>query len=184
MLISTILAALIASSWAAPQYRWPEISPQVLVAGPSSWDPHQRYQVVVFLSAHCPCSASHESVLRELYSKYHMHVSFLGVHGNADENEEESRSHFVATSLPFEIIEDRQGAWVQQLGAMKTPHAYLIDTTSNQILYQGGVTGSHHGPTASEHPLQEAIDAALEGRPIPRPRARVLGCAIARRKKP
>lgn len=141
-----------------------------------------RFDVIVFLSARCPCSASHESVLKDLSERYSSSIRFVGVHANADEPEAESKKHFAAAALPFEILEDNQGRWIEKYPAVKTPHAYLVEKDSGRILYQGGVTGSHHGPSADEHPLEDAIQAVIQGRDVPRARARILGCAIARGK--
>jgi len=156
-------------------------APLRTIALPAPLDPPGLH-VVVFLSARCPCSASHERELNAMTEEYRSRgVRFLGVHANADESEQEMRAHFAKAPLQFPWREDATGAWVKAFGAVKTPHAYLIDERGH-VFYEGGVTGSHVASTATDRPLRDAIEAKLGGKPIERPRARTLGCAIARQR--
>ena len=65
-----------------------------------------RPTLVVFLSARCPCSASHEPALAELHKEFGGEVRFVGVHSNADETPDESVTHFRSAALPFPVIQD------------------------------------------------------------------------------
>jgi peroxiredoxin len=144
-------------------------------------DSAQKVAVVVFMSARCPCSASHEIELNQLAKEFSpFGVKFIGVHANANESEGEMKQHFSRAPLSFPWLEDRQGTWAQTFGAVKTPHSYLVDSRG-QVFYEGGVTGSHDAAQATDRPLRTALEAFVAGRTIDRPRTRTLGCAIARR---
>lgn len=140
----------------------------------------KKATVVVFLSAKCPCSQSHETVLKELYRDFNgPEFEFVGVHSNADEDLDFTQNHFKNAALPFRILQDEQAKIADRLGAYKTPHVYVIGK-GNEILFQGGVDDSHHAPTAKKHYLRNALTAIRAGTPITDREVRVLGCAIKR----
>ena len=93
--------------------------------------------VVVFVSSRCPCSHNHVGALNALYRNYHAKgVSFLGVHANADQNDTSDRAYFSRRPFEFRVIRD-PGLLVAQLGALKTPHAFVLSPTG-QVLFRGG----------------------------------------------
>lgn len=134
--------------------------------------------VIVFLSAKCPCSASHEEMLKE-YSKNHPSIQFVGIHSNADETAEETQKHFQTSQLPFPVLADRGSHWANHWGALKTPHVFVV-SKEGTILYQGGVTDSHVGPSAKKHFLKEVLEDLENNRPSRHKEGRALGCYIAR----
>lgn len=150
---------------------------------PSTLDPKKAdYWVVTFMSARCPCSAAHEDRMKELAKKFSgSKFAFLGIHANADETLEEARAHFSASQLPFRIIEDSQSQWINALGALKTPHSYVIEARTGRILYQGGIDDSSHPSTASRFFLSEVLDDIQASKPPRVEVARALGCQIKRR---
>lgn len=134
-------------------------------------------RVVVFLSARCPCSMSHEPVLRELYKKFSPKgVHFEGVHSNQDE--ENAQVHFDATDLGFRVAKDPGAERANELGALKTPHAFVF--ADNKLIYRGGIDNSQLAPQATKFYLHDAIEAALEGKTPAITEARALGCLIKR----
>lgn len=139
------------------------------------------YWVVTFVSSRCPCSAAHEARLKELAERYKASkFSFLGVHSNADETQDEARAHFEKARFPFPVLSDRHGQWAHALGALKTPHAYIIDARSGSIVYQGGVDDSTHPDRASRFYLAEALEDLAAGKAPRLSQTRALGCQIKR----
>ena len=134
--------------------------------------------VVVFLSAKCPCSESHEPTLAQL-SKEFPAFRFVGVHSNMDEDVPMARRHFAKAALPFPIIQDNHARIASELGAFKTPHAFIFSPTG-EILYTGGVDNSHFAERASKHYLKEALLAVAAGREPAEKENRTLGCIIKR----
>ncbi|MEK2688406.1 DUF6436 domain-containing protein [Bdellovibrio sp. GT3] len=134
--------------------------------------------VVVFLSAKCPCSASHEALLKELATRY-KDFNFVGVHSNTDENAEMTKSHFTTAALPFPVIQDSKSRLANDFGALKTPHAYLL-SPDGEVLYQGGVTDSNVGPSAKKHFLKDALEDIESGKEVRLKEGRAVGCYISR----
>lgn len=130
--------------------------------------------VLVFLSANCPCSRSHEPVLRNLAGEF-PEFRFFGVLSNQGESRENARRHF--KGLPFSVVDDASGVLANQYGALKTPHVFVLDK-SNRVVYSGGVDDSHDATRATRHLLKEVLSDLRAGR-APRVReARALGCPI------
>jgi hypothetical protein len=137
--------------------------------------------VVVFVSARCPCSASHEPVLKSLADRYGARgFEFVGIHSNTDEPTPEARKHFASSALPFSVFEDTDARWANDFGALKTPHAYVV-SPEGKILFQGGVDDSRTAARASRHYLAEVLGALDQGLPAPIHEVRALGCIIRRK---
>lgn len=134
--------------------------------------------VVVFLSAKCPCSDSHVSLLKQLAQRYKT-FQFIGVHANADEPAALAQSYFKKASLGFEVISDPQQRLADSLRAFKTPHAFVLDR-AGQIMYQGGVTDSSKADRAERFYLDEALQDITSGQPVRTAEGRTLGCVILR----
>ncbi len=158
-------------------------------------NPKAKASVVVFLSAKCPCSASHEPILKDLAAKYAKdNIEFIAVHSNQNESTEETRAHFVktdagavahvasATSVPaslgFPMVEDRGAKIANELKALKTPHAYIIQ--KGKVVYEGGVDDSADAAEAEKHYLADALTEINSNKPVKTAKTRSLGCVIKR----
>ena len=138
-----------------------------------------RIPVLVFLSAKCPCSRSHEPELKRLHARFAgAGFEFIGVHSNQDETSSESKKHFKEAALPFPVIEDRGAKLADEFRALKTPHVFVLK--GNEVVFQGGVDDSADGARAKKRFLEDALATLQQGKPLEVSRARALGCAIQR----
>ncbi|NDF13722.1 thioredoxin family protein [bacterium] len=158
---------------AAQAFQAPDVLTGKMVQVPETGD---RVQVVAFLSAKCPCSAGHEPVLERLYQEFSKDFKFFGVHSNQNEDSNLTRKHFSDARLPFPVLEDRGARIAEKLGALKTPHVFVL--RGDQVLYQGGVDDTSDGQDPEKHYLREALSRIREGNTPEVTNARVLGCAI------
>ena len=144
-------------------------------------NPHDgaKLTVVAFLSARCPCSASHEPSLAALSKEFGKEARFVGIHSNADESEQESSEHFKKSALPFPVIQDPGAKLANQFGAVKTPHVFVL-AKNGDILFQGGMDNSHDAARASHEYLKAALEDLRAGRTPQTTLARSIGCAIRR----
>ena len=150
-------------------------------------NPKAKASVVVFLSAKCPCSASHEPVLKGLAEKYSKdHVEFIAVHSNQNESTQQTQAHFskagtgstVPAALGFPMVEDRGAKIANELKALKTPHAYIIQ--NGKVVYEGGVDDSADAAEAEKHYLADALADIKNNKPVTTAKTRSLGCVIKR----
>jgi peroxiredoxin len=138
----------------------------------------KKATVVVFMSAKCPCSNSHLSVVKDLAKKY-SEFQFVAVHSNSDESPEMAKKYFTAAQLPFDVIQDSKMQLADGFKALKTPHVFVVNP-QGEILYQGGVTNSASAGSADKNFLAEALEDIHQGREVKTKNGRTLGCIIMR----
>ena len=143
-------------------------------------DPGSKGYVIVFLSAKCPCSNSHNQEIIEL-SQIYQNFKFTVIHSNSDEDPSISIPYFQKASFPFSVVSDRDQKLADVFQAYKTPHSFVL-SPDGQILYQGGVSDSKDCSQATRKYLREALVDLEAKRPIRTPEGRTLGCVIARGK--
>lgn len=135
--------------------------------------------VVVFISAKCPCSASHEAILNELAKEYSKDgFEFIGVHANQDESKVLASSHFKNSNLSFPVVNDAGAKIANAMKALKTPHVFIIQ--KDKIVYEGGVDDSADAAQAEKHFLKDALQELKADKPVTLAKARALGCVIKR----
>ena len=175
VIIATTIAA---ASPLAPEYRGKDV-----VSGRDTQlklNKAEKGTVVVFLSAKCPCSASHEVALKDLYREFQAQgFAFTGVHSNPDEDAALTTTHFKESALPFPVIQDGDQALANTFGALKTPHVFVV-SPKGEILYQGGVDETHIAALAKKPYLKNALLAVAHGQAPDPKEVRVMGCAIKR----
>lgn len=139
-----------------------------------------KANILVFVSARCPCSASHEIALREISKEFSSQgFQFVGIHSNTDEPIEIAKSHFEKAALPFPVLQDASAKIANDWGALKTPHVFVVNP-KGEILYQGGVDDSHDHKDAKKPYLREALLDIQVGKAPRVALTRSLGCAIKR----
>jgi hypothetical protein len=140
----------------------------------------KKATVIVFLSAKCPCSASHQPVLSQLADLFGKEgFNFVGVHSNANEEIGFSQGHFKSAKLTFPVIQDKETKIADYFKAFKTPHVFVV-SPDLKILFQGGVDNSKLVERATRHYLKDALSAINEGKQPVQREVRVLGCEIKR----
>lgn len=140
----------------------------------------KKYTVLIFLSIQCPCSRSHQPVLRKLYEDFSGdQFQFFGIHSNANESVQDSLKYFKDADLPFPVIQDSEGVIANELSAYKTPHAYILDPEM-KVIYQGGVDNSSDASRATEHFIRDSLSLIQKGQSLKESKRRVLGCQILR----
>lgn len=133
--------------------------------------------VVVFMSANCPCSHSHNQEVQQLANEF-TDFNFLVVHSNPDESAEHAKSYFEQAGFKIPVLQDENLKWANAFHAKKTPHAFVI--TKNEVLYQGGVSSSNKFQNAEKKLLRQALNEIKNSKKVSEPLGRTLGCAISR----
>ncbi len=139
---------------------------------------HSKGSVIAFLSARCPCSQSHEASLTNLAIEF-PDFQFIGVHSNADESESMAITHFQKSALPFPVIQDNESTTAIALGALKTPHVFVLGPDL-EILFSGGIDNSQRAQNATKFFLRDTLLAIKQGKKPAERFVRTLGCNIAR----
>lgn len=136
--------------------------------------------VLLFLSAHCPCSMSHEPIIKKLAEDF-KGFRFFAIHSNQNETEDETKKHFIQANLGFPILQDEGAEIADHFGALKTPHSFILNS-QGQIVFQGGIDESQNAENAKKPYLRWALEALSHGQLPPESKVRTLGCIIQRSK--
>lgn len=134
--------------------------------------------VVVFMSAKCPCSNSHNAELTDLSLTF-SDFNFVVIHSNSDEDKKISKPYFEKANFAFPVIEDHKAELADLLKAYKTPHAYIFNS-EGKVVYEGGMSNSKDLEKASRKYLREALEDIQAGQAVRTPEGRTLGCFISR----
>lgn len=133
---------------------------------------------VIFLSSKCGCTRLHMSYIKQLVKDF-PDFEFVGINSNTDEDVAESQKYFSTEALGFPIVRDIQTQIANKFGALKTPHAFVIDPKGQQV-FAGGVTSSSNPKDAEKFFLKETLAALRDGKKPPLAVARAVGCEIKR----
>jgi thiol-disulfide isomerase/thioredoxin len=150
----------------------------------TSSDLHQyKATVFLFVATDCPNSNTYAPIVARLYREYSPRgVAFYNVYSDPSESADTIRKHDADFLVPFPALLDPHQTLARQTGARSTPEAVILGS-EGQELYRGRVDDRFvdFGKTRfhpTEDDLREALEAVLEGKPVPHPVTKVLGCAI------
>lgn len=94
---------------------------------------------------------------------------------------DESRSASAERAQSYEqmrYMRDENATFARQMGAERTPHAFLFDA-EDTLVYRGGIDDSPGNPDEVETSyLREAIQATLNDEAVPAPNTRPFGCML------
>ncbi len=140
--------------------------------------------VLIFSLADCPISNAYSPELKRIQTEFSKkEIPFYIVYTDPDRTKDEITTHLKDYSLDgFTAIHDKAHTLVKAVGARVTPEAVVIDSQGN-ITYRGRINDRYAGygkrrQHVSEHNLKDAINAALAGKRVAKPRVKALGCFI------
>lgn len=142
-----------------------------------------RVTVVVFISTDCPIANGYAPEIKRIVSEYSPRgVVFHLVHVDRDVSPEQARAHADEYGYTCSILLDTEHQLVQAIGATVTPEAAVIDA-NRELRYRGRIDDRYTDfgkkrLEPSQRDLRTALDAVLEGRAVPQPRTRAIGCYI------
>lgn len=137
--------------------------------------------VVIFLSAKCPCSNSHITEVKSLSEKF-PNFAFVAINSNVDEDQEMAKKYFSQAHLSFPVIKDSESKLANAFKALKTPHAFVINS-KGEALYRGGVSDSSDCTKSGKLFLRQALMDIAANHEVKIPIGRTLGCSISRDSK-
>jgi len=145
--------------------------------------PKPAARVIIFIAVDCPIANRYAPEIRRLEESYApKNVAFTLVHADPDATAEQARRHRDQYQLPGLIVLDPAHVLVKRCKAEVTPEAALFNS-AGELVYHGRISNLYEAfgkarRQATEHDLQEAIDAVLAGRKVARAHQRAIGCYI------
>ena len=139
----------------------------------------KKLVAVVFLAADCPISQKYVRTLNIL-AEHYPQVAFVGAFTRWDDWA--ALRQFQSEFQPsFPLWRDGEMRLVRRLGASITPEVFFLK--ENRVLYRGAVDNwfvalGRYRPAPTEHYLEDAIRAVLDGQAVRVARTKAVGCGI------
>ena len=149
----------------------------------------ENYQAigVIFLGNDCPYVQQYLDRLKRLHADLSAQGgSFIGINSNdARQNPENAFDRMQAFvtqyQLNFPYLWDPTQDVARSFGALKTPHAFLLD--GNGILrYSGGIDDNAEAAKVKQPYLQQAIAQLFAGEPVNPAITEPIGCSLSWRR--
>ena len=141
--------------------------------------------VVVFLFNHCPYVLHINAELVRLATEYlPKGIGFVAISSNdavkyPQDAPELMKIHAETVGYPFPYLYDETQAVARAFDAACTPDIFVFDAIS-RLVYRGQLDASrpNNGKPVTGEALRRALDALLDGVPIPEPQLSSAGCNI------
>ncbi len=144
----------------------------------------KKFLLVVFWCNHCPYVQAWEGRMIAIARKYAASgVQVVLINSNDPEQYPDDRFEVMVArardrSYPFPYLHDASQDVARAYGGLVTPHPMLFGP-DRKLLFQGRMDDNHSAPEHVTHRyLEDALDAAIAGRPLPVPELPVLGCSV------
>jgi hypothetical protein len=137
------------------------------------------FTVFFFFSRHCPCVATHDGRLGELYARFHARgVQFIAVDSEVGASPDRESLEAQKHGYAFPIWIDTGAALARALGAEYASYSVIADA-HGVVHYAGGIdSDKSHLRDDAEWFVGNALDDLLAGQEPRVPHGKTLGCAL------
>ena len=140
--------------------------------------------VFIFVNTDCPISNRYAPEIRRVKEKFaDAGVKFWLVYADPDTLPDAIRKHLQDYQLPPAALRDPRHALVRLSQAHVTPEAAVF-LPGRRLVYHGRIDNRYadlgkERPEATQHDLQNVLEAVVQGKPVPYATARAVGCYIS-----
>ena len=142
-----------------------------------------RGVVLVFINTECPIANAYHPTLRRLREEFSdSRFDFVMVHADANLKIDAARKHQKDFEITWPIVLDSGNKIARRVAAKVTPEAIVVDA-KGVVLYRGRIDDRYQDygrkrPEPSTHDLKVAMQAIVEGKSVPTPETKAIGCVI------
>ena len=153
--------------------------------------PEAKGMIVVFTCNHCPFAKLYPERMNELYRKYAAQgIPLLAISSTdtvlfEEDGFAEMQKVAQQQGFVFPYLFDAEQTVVQDFGAQKTPHAFLLARSEEgwKIVYSGSIDDNGADPSAVKHKyVEDAVRAVLKHKKVKVAHTSSIGCFIHIRK--
>lgn len=143
--------------------------------------------VLVFTCNHCPYAKLYEERIVALDKKYKSKgYPVVAINPNdptkqPDDSYENMQTRAKEKGYTFPYLVDDTQEIAKVFGATRTPHVYIVQRSGNDFVlkYIGAIDDNpQNANDVEEKFVEDAIDALMEGKKIPKNNTRAIGCTI------
>ena len=147
---------------------------------------------IIFLANHCPTSQAYEDRIFKIVNDFRGKVQVVGISSNNPDAVRLDEMSYTDVGDSFEDMKirvamkkynfpylydgDEQKA-LRLYGAMATPHVFLFDN-ERSLRFVGRIDDAENIEKVTTSDTRNAIDALLEGKPVPVEKTRAFGCSM------
>ncbi|HYE88579.1 MAG TPA: hypothetical protein VEA16_19590 [Vicinamibacterales bacterium] len=137
--------------------------------------------VYVFTTTDCPISNRYAPEIQRLAAKFASQATFVLVYPTAGDSDEKIREHKKKFGYALESRRDPSLQLVRHTGVTVAPEVAVMSGTS--VLYRGRIDDRYvdfgkDRPAPTRRDLEEALTAAIAGKPIAVKETRAVGCFL------
>lgn len=154
--------------------------------------PDAKGFIVVFTCNHCPYAKAYEQRIIDLDKKYKsLGYPVIAINPNdpkiaKDDSYELMQERAKEKGFTFPYLLDEKQEVYPRFGATKTPHVYILQKMSGQLMVQyiGAIDDNYEDAEAVKYKFVEnAVDALLNGQAPDPSFTKAIGCSIKAAKK-
>ena len=139
--------------------------------------------VLIFARTDCPISNRYAPTLQKLGVRHQHTAAFFLVYPDKKETTDSIRKHDREFGYTFAALRDPRHILVNRSQARITPEAAVFDV-ARRLVYHGRIDNlyedfGHARKTATTHELEDAIQAAINGKSINPQSTPAVGCYIS-----
>ena len=153
--------------------------------------PEAKGMIVVFTCNHCPFAKLYPERMNELHRKYAAKgIPLLAISSTdtvlfEEDGFAEMQKISQQQGFIFPYLFDAEQTVVQDFGAQKTPHAFVLSRSEEgwKIVYSGSIDDNGADPSAVKHKyVEDAVRAVLKHKKVKVAHTSSIGCFIHIRK--
>ena len=139
--------------------------------------------ILVFLRRDCPVSSRYAPVIQQISKRYAERASFWLVYPDKGDSPQAIRKYLQDYGYDLPALRDPEHALVKLARVQITPEVAVFDH-GHTLLYDGRIDDwyvdlARAKPAPTTHELDDAIRAALAGKPVDKSEVRGVGCYIS-----
>jgi thiol-disulfide isomerase/thioredoxin len=139
--------------------------------------------VLVFVSNECPIANRYAPEIQRLQKQFSANqIVFYVVHADPSETQDSIERHSRAFGYMRGVLRDADQQLARRAGVHVTPAAAVF-LPNGQRVYRGRIDNRYEDfglsrHEATERDLQNALEAVVQGKPVPVAETRAIGCYI------
>jgi len=138
--------------------------------------------VLFFVSPFCSTTRPFMPEINQIAADYSDKAVVYLVHSDSEITKEVALEHAILSNVKATVLLDKEQVLAKQVQAKITPEAIVLSPKA-ETLYKGRINDLYLGPTkrqrsATTKDLRDALDAILNGKPVPSPQHEAQGCKI------
>ena len=139
--------------------------------------------VLVFLRQDCPVSSRYAPVIQQISSRFGHDASFFLVYPDKNESPQSVRQYLADYGYALPALRDPEHVLVKRAHAEITPEAAVFNR-EGKLVYHGRIDNWYvefgtSRPAPTTHELNDAIQAAIAGKPVANNAVKGVGCYIS-----